>query len=121
MSRLIGITFITSLLCLAAPVAVLGEDDCTADVRATLEHEEQTRLQFSVEVSTSASCAKIEYDLIIEEQTSDGQAKRVRKIRYVKLNDGSLTELVEHKLPPGHRMLSYEAKVEKCMPCDLTP
>jgi len=119
MNKLIGMAFTVALLCLAAPAVV--SDECTAEVSATLEHQGDSRLQFSVEVSTSESCARIEYDLVVEEQMPNGQAKRIRQTRFVKLDDGSLTELVEHRLAQGHRMLSYEARFVSCQGCDLDP
>ncbi len=109
------------LLVLAGAGAALAAENCSAEVEATLNRQEGSQLQFSVEVSSSESCATIEYDLVIEEQLPNGQAKRVRKIRHVKLNDGSLTEIVEHTLGEGHGLLSYEAQVVQCQKCDLAP
>ena len=109
------------VLSLAAAAAAPGMDECSAEVSVTLDRQDGSELQFSVEVSSGENCAHIEYDLVIEEQLPNGQAKRVRKIRQVKLDDGSLTEIVEHTLAEGHRMLSYEAKVVECRVCELDP
>ena len=116
-NRILGAIVVILML---APFTVLAEDDCSANVSASLDRQEGSSLQFEVEVSTSASCAHIEYDLIIKVQLSNGQLKHVRKPRVVKVNDGSLTEIVEHRLADGESMLSYEAKVVKCSKCDLS-
>ena len=64
-----------------------------------------------------ASCGKIEYHLVIEEQVTNGEAKTIRLTRFVKIRDGSVTQLVEHRLAEGHRMLSYEVKLVGCTVC----
>ena len=111
-----------------AVLAVLGpsslpwaapKSDCTARLSARLDTKEDSHLQFKVEVSCSKRCAKIEYDLVIEEAMANGQTHMVRKVRVVKLNDGSLTEMVRHELEPGHRMLSYKAETVWCQTCQL--
>lgn len=114
--RIVSILFVTLLL---ASLSALAEEDCSATVSATLDRQEGRQLQFSAELSTGASCASIEYDLVVEVQLPNAQVKRIRKPRFVKLNDGSLTEIVRHTLADGESMLSYEAKVVKCSKCDL--
>ena len=102
-----------------------ADSDCSANARAKLAREnvenDFTDLQFDVEVSTGERCAKIVYDLIIEEQLPNGQSKRIRIPRVVKLDDGGLQEMVLHRLSSGHRMLEYEAKIHTCQTCDLMP
>ena len=112
----------TIIALVAACFVVTGaaaNDEFDAEVSATLDRQEDSKLQFSVDVSTGESCAHIEYDLVVEVQLANAQTKRIRKPRQVKLNDGSLTEIVDHRLADGERMLSYEAKVVKCRTCDL--
>jgi hypothetical protein len=100
------------------------ESDCDAFAQATLETSEKdqmTHLQFSVEVSTSESCAKIEYDLVLDVLLPNGQTKKERLPRFVKLNDGSLTETVRHQMPSSFKLRSYEAKVVSCVKCEVMP
>jgi len=97
--------------------------DCYPDLNARLDGEEAvgelTHLQFTVDVSSDESCAKIEYDLIIEIQLENGQIKKVRKPRQVKLADGSLTEIVRHEMSNTSRMVQYEVKLVECAVCSL--
>ena len=118
-----------NLLVLAAFVAVLlvavppllAESDCAAEVSVVSMRDEPDRgvrhLAFQVEVSTSADCAQIHYDLILEIVIPNGQVKLVRKARVVKLDDGSLSELVEHEMPVDHTLSEYEAKLVECKNC----
>ena len=112
-----------ALLLLASLLVAAGATggDCYADLSARLEHEEAvgnlTHLQFTVDVSTQASCANIEYDLVIEIQLENGHTKKVRKIRHVKLNDGSLTEYVRHEMPNTSSLIGHEVKLVDCTSC----
>jgi hypothetical protein len=83
-------------------------------VKATLVHEEDSHLQFEVEIATGADRAEIEYDLVLEMELANGQTKRIRKPGLVKVLQGSETAIVEHELADGESMLSYEAKIVKC-------
>lgn len=95
------------------------ESDCKPRLSARLDTQEDSHVQFQVEVSCSERCAHIEYDLVIEEAMANGQTHMVRKIREVKLDDGSLTEMVRYQLEPGHRILSYKAETVWCRTCQL--
>jgi hypothetical protein len=100
-------------LVLAAPIS-LAEDDCSATAEATLVHEEDSHLQFEVEITTGADRAEIKYDLVIEIELPNGDAKKIKKPGVVKVLQGSETAIVEHKLADGESMLSYEAKIVDC-------
>ncbi len=116
--------FLVLVLGLLAAPAALSQEDCEAFVDATLDTNEEgevTHLQFSVEVSTSESCAHIEYDLILEELLPNGQTKKERIPRFVKLNDGSLNEMVRHEIQSSLQLLNHEAKVVSCQKCDIMP
>jgi len=105
---------------LLSPVAILA-DDCDAEVSARLEHTEKgmnrTKLQFRVEISSRSDCAKILYDLIIEEQLPNGQTKKIRKPTVQTLSDGSVSSVQRHEMPASHDLVSYEAKIVSCQPC----
>ena len=112
------------VLLLATAAGFAQESNCDAFAQATLDTDEQggvKHLQFTVEVSTSENCAKIEYDLVIDELLPNGQTKKERLPRFVKLDDGSLTEMVRHEIPASFELRSYEAKVVSCVKCDLMP
>lgn len=112
------------VLLLATAAGFAQESNCDAFAQATLDTDEQggvKHLQFTVEVSTSENCAKIEYDLVLDELLPNGQTKKERLPRFVKLDDGSLTEMVRHEIPASFELRSYEAKVVSCVKCDLMP
>jgi len=109
------------LLALLIPAASLA-DDCSAEAAARLEHTSHdgdvTHLQFKVEVSTRADCGKILFDLVIEEQLPNGQTKKIRKPNVITLHSDSVESLIRHKMPGSHSMVSYEAKIVSCTPCE---
>ena len=113
-------------LCLfAAPLG--AQSECSAELDAQLIHEEKgmetTHLQFEVEVFyDEGDCVTVHYDLILELLLPDGQVKRVRKPRQVKINDQqSESELIEHRMSSSLSLRSFEAKVVSCDPCDMFP
>ena len=121
--RTLAVSFVLVVSLLAAP-SLLSQEDCTAYVNATLERSEQgeiTQLEFDVEVSTSENCARIEYDIILDELLPNGQTKKERIPRFVKLNDGGYDEVVEHKIASSIQLLSHEAKIVSCQKCTLMP
>lgn len=114
--------FAVALSLFASPAA--AQDGCEAFVQATLETNEQgetTMLEFDVEVSTSEDCAKIEYDLVLNELLPNGQTKMERIPRLVTLSDGGYDEVVEHKISSALQLLSHEAKVVSCQICTIMP
>jgi len=122
--RAMKISAICGVLLLASAAGFAQESNCDAFAQATLETNEQgqvTHLQFAVEVSTSESCAKIEYDLVLDELMPNGQTKKERLPRFVKLNDGDLNEVVRHEIPASFELRSYEAKVVSCVKCEIMP
>ena len=122
--KAITISAFFGVLLLASAAGFAQESNCDAFAQATLDTNEQgevKHLQFTVEVSTSENCAKIEYDLVLDELLPNGQTKKERLPRFVKLNDGSLTEMVRHEIPASFELRSYEAKVVSCVKCDLMP
>ncbi len=112
-------------LCLWLSPDARAQEDCSADVSADLKYTQEgtdvTMYEFQVEVSTSEDCARIHYDLVIDEQLPNGQTKKVRKPRMVKLNDGSLSEVVEYRMSSELEMLGFEAKIVSCQRCTIMP
>jgi hypothetical protein len=95
--------------------------ECTPELGVELQHEDQdgavTHLKFAVNISVSVDCARIHYDLLIEELLPNGQTKRIRKPGFVKLNDGSEVQLIEHETEL--KVLSHEVKLVSCSTCDM--
>ena len=117
---LLGLSVLVAIVLVAAPPA--RAQDCDASVDVTLDRSdpdrETMRYQFRVEISTSESCAEVHYDLILDVQIPNGQVKRVRKPRVVKLNDSSFEELVEHEIPIDQKVIDQDARLVKCEVCD---
>ena len=91
---------------------------------ATLDTDEQGDIQmlsFHCEVSTTENCAKIEYDLILDELLPNGQTKKERLPRLVDLSDGAYEEIVQHKIPASLQLSSYVAKIVSCQRCSIMP
>jgi hypothetical protein len=107
------------------PAVIEAESDCTATVQVSLAHEDHgddvKHYQFEASISTSEDCAQIEWDLVIEELMPSGQTKKVRIPRRVKLDDGSLDEMVRYNMPASFEMLSYEGKIVECLKCGIMP
>jgi len=118
------ISALFGVLLLASASGFAQESNCDAFAQATLDTHEQgevKHLQFSVEVSTSESCAKIDYDLVLDVLLPNGQTKKERLPRVVKLDDGNLSEIVRHEIPASFELRSYEAKIVSCVKCALAP
>ena len=121
---MVGIAaLVISLLCLTATTVAQEECDATveADLESTNEGMEVTNFQFRVDVRVDNDCAQVEYDLIIEELLPNGHTKKIRKPGFAKLNDGSFSALIEHRMSSELEMLGYEAKIVKCQPCTIMP
>ena len=119
-SRKASVVHCLLVLALAVPAGSMA-DDCSAEANARLEHTNRdgdiTHLQFKVDVSTQANCGKILWDLVIEEQLPNGQTKKIRKPFLITLHDGSVQSSVRHEMPGSHSLVSYEAKIVSCGPC----
>jgi hypothetical protein len=112
-------------IALLSPLPALGKSDCDATVNAELERQDSdagvTHLQFSVEITSAEPCAHIEYDLVLVVILPNSQLNRVRITREVKLDDGSLSEIVEHEMDSSIQLQSFEAKIFECRKCVLEP
>ena len=114
------ILIVAASLLWSAPGALA--DDCSATVDGSKTREEPdggiTRLVFEVEIGTMSDCAEIKYDLILEIQQGDGKTEKKKLGRYVKLHDGSMTEIVRHQLGNGQSLVSWEVKLDSCTRCN---
>ena len=71
-----------------------------------------------MKVSTQADCGKILYDLVIEEMLPNGHTKKIRKPNVITLHNDSVRASLRHEMPTSHELLSYEAKIVSCQPCE---
>ncbi len=117
-------------ICGVVAVAFIGAgstiaEECDASAEATLGTQEEglnvVMLEFGVEVDVQNDCAHVEFDLVVEELMPNGQTKKIRIPRTVKLNDGSSTMVVEHRMPSSHSLQSYEARIVQCQLCEIMP
>ena len=96
-------------------------DDCSADVEGQLAREEpydgKTRLVFRVEIGTMSRCAEINYDVILKIRQEDGEIVEKKLGRYVKLQDGTTTEKVNHELGSGLSLASWKVELDTCKKC----
>jgi hypothetical protein len=115
---------VLALGCVAAlHVAVAEEppEQCKSDVRVDYvgadDFGDGKKLHFEVEIGSPATCARVEYDLVIEQREPNNQVHRVRLTRVTRVRDGELTQLVDHVVRPGYEMLDYEIRAVSCVPC----
>jgi hypothetical protein len=115
-----GMLFAAASLLCGAPGALAEE--CSATVEGELTREEPdgdiTRLVFEVEIGTMSACAEIKYDVNLEIRQGDGKIEKKTLGRYVKLHDGSLSEVVRHELGSGQSLASWEVKLDTCTRCN---
>ena len=114
------------LVMLAALTLVCGlnvASSCEADVRAELanrntnEGEGQTTYKFRVEAShRGESCAAVEFKLVLRTIGSDGE-QFVPIRRQMKVHGGTMSMLVEHRLPSDTTMQSYNVEDVSCNVC----
>ena len=113
------------ILFLCLPANALAQEECDAQVEAEFEstHKgmEVTVFQFAVDVDVDNDCARVQYDLIIEELLPNGHTKKIRKPGFAKLNDGSFAEVVQHRMSADFEMLGFEARIVSCEVCTIMP
>jgi len=118
------LAFALAVSVISPPDGLAQDNGCEASVQATVDAEEQgdvKMLTFDVEVATPESCAQIEYDLILDELLPNGQTKKERLPRLVKLDDGGYDEIVKHEIQASLELRSYLAKVVSCQRCSVMP
>jgi len=118
------LVFALAMSVISSPDGLAQDDGCEASVQATVGTEVQgdvKMLSFDVEVSTSESCAEIEYDLILDELLPNGQTKKERIARSVKLNDGAYDEIVKHEIQASLQLSGHAARIVSCKRCAIMP
>ena len=78
---------------------------------------EQTRLHFTVDVTSETVCASVTYDLIIQERLPNLQWKSVRKTGHVKVRHGKGRQQVVHVMSAELGVLGHETRIVSCEPC----
>lgn len=118
---------LVALACaIAVPGAVLAQEPtgCEVELEATFAGEDDcgdgTKLQFDVdlELAGEVSCARVEYDLILEMRQPNDQVTRVRKTQFTRLRDVELTQRVEHVALEGYALLDHAVRLVACTPCE---
>ena len=119
--RIAAAALIATVLALTPALA----EDCQATISDEITHQNEsanrTHLQFEVEVSVQENCAEIHFEVVLDITIPNGQHKKVRIPRFIKINDGSQSMMVEHELPAGQTMTGHESRVTECSVCVLMP
>jgi len=115
------IAFALGLLFLM-PVSGLAGDDCEPTFEVDIANEEESNDQreyhFDVKIGITSDCAVVQYELVIETQTADGEAQTERQPGRIKLQDQQeMTQDHRFWMPLDHRMMSYEAQLIGCEGC----
>jgi hypothetical protein len=110
------------LSCLLLSVGNAGATDCegtvTANKRAVEEDREFDRHIFVVEVTSDADCARVGYDLIVEERLSSGETRTKTVSKSKKASRGeSKAQKVPYKVDKSTTMLSWKFEVTSCKVC----
>lgn len=116
------VLFIALPALLGLPARAADERACTGEIQASLDREERdadkVRAHFVVEVRTEVACARVTYDLIVQELLPNLQWKSVRKTGRLETHKGTAKQKVEHVMGSGLRLLGHEAEIVSCVPCD---
>lgn len=115
----------TTILALGLALTPTLAEECRAEISDEITHKnvsvDRTHLQFEVEVSVQEDCAEIHFEVVLDVTIPNGQHKKVRIPRFIKINDGSQSMMVEHELPKGQTLTGHESRITECSTCDLMP
>lgn len=120
---LAGVAIVTlAVLSLLAGGDARGQQECSADVRASLSGKEQrgtgVEWTFRVDVSSSASCADVGFALIVDERTRDGKTTE-RRIGFRKRvqSRSSKSRVVRYTEVDGVSLQRWRFESTSCSPC----
>ena len=106
-----------------SPAALFAQDDCTADIRASVKRKEasQTHKKYTVRIDVSAQmkCAKVRFNIIVIEEDLSGEQFEVRIAKKVRIRDSrTVTQKFDYKLKKGQSVA--EARIEQtgCEICE---
>jgi len=120
-SLVLAVTVAVVFAPVVAVAAEAPEGECEARLRVDYvgadDYGDGKKLHFEVEIQSPADCARVEYDLVLEERQPNNQVHRVRKTQITRVRDATLTQLVDHVERPGYEMLHYEVRKVSCTPC----
>ena len=107
-----------ALLVLPPALSTSAQEECGVELSVELvdeqERENLIHFRFQVEIEANASCSALTYDFLLEEMLPNHQTKTIRKPRRVELEDGSLSEIVEHTMTSDLTLLGYEVQLVEC-------
>jgi len=89
-------------------------EDCTATFEVSLVRQENSLLEFEVEVTSDATRARVEYIFDVTVANSSGESKTIPVARTVDINDTTSNEFVTHTLESGESLVSYDARMVSC-------
>jgi hypothetical protein len=119
-SRLQPVAMLIALCLLFTPF-VFARDECSAEIHAELQGQDETddriRLRFEVDIAVATSCSTVDYDLILEVMLPDMQWKSIRKPRRVEIQDGLASEVVEHQMTADLKLMSHRVMLVGCDGC----
>jgi hypothetical protein len=110
-------------LLLAPAVAFAQPNECTATFDGTLSRKEGketgTHYTAKVDVSVEASCAVVNFDVVVVEEVTGGEQSEVRMPKQVKIRDSVATSLkVDYKLKKGRTIVSHRFEQTSCEICE---
>jgi len=117
----IGLVVVVGFFLGAVPA--LAEDDCRAEVDATLKHTDEGksdhRYKFAVDVKAHGeACAWVDYELVTTQETADGERKTYTVPKRIKLRGETKSRLDTYTMRASNQMLNWEFKVVKCTTCN---
>ena len=117
------VTAALGLAMLLVPLQALAQDDCTADIRGTLERKDEdenfTDYSVKLEVSAMMSCAVVRFDVVVVEQGEDGRKFKVRLSRKVRIRDSrTATQKLNYRLRKGQSVIDHSFEQTSCEVCD---
>lgn len=116
---------VTALFALGLALTPVVAEECRAEINDEITHKNvsanRTHLQFEVEVSVQENCAEVHFEIVLDVTIPNGQHKKIRVPRFIKINDGSQSMMVEYELPEGQTLTGHESRITECSVCDLMP
>ncbi len=105
-------------LCVVLVSPASAREECeveiSTEVQTSEESDERVRHEFEVQLTAGGECSAVAYDLILEVMLPNLQWKSIRLARQVELDDGSATDLVDHRTTSDLKLLSHRTLIVSC-------
>ncbi len=96
------------------PVHADSSSDCKATFEVSLVRQENSLLEFQVQVTSDATRARVEYMFEITVSSKSGESKTIPVDRVVDIDDTTSNEFVTHSLGAGESLVKYDARMMSC-------